>query len=80
MTYREEFKEKKLEYLTELKRKLNDAYNKDRKLTKSQIAEIGGMGQTEFSRFLNTPSLGLSDERLKRLEDWLEIEGEEICE
>jgi len=29
MTYREEFQEKKLEYLTELKRKINEAYHKD---------------------------------------------------
>jgi len=44
---------------------------RNNKLLKSEIAEIGGMSQTEFSRFLNDPVIGLSDERLKKLEDWI---------
>jgi len=80
MTYREDFEEKKLEYLTELKGKIMQRYDSHRKLTKARIAEVGGMSNTEFSRFINTPGLGLSDERLKKLEDWLDKDSnEEIC-
>jgi len=71
MTYREDQETRKLEYLGEIKRKINDIYVKNNKLLKSEIAKIGGMSQTEFSRFLNDPVIGLSDERLKKLEDWI---------
>jgi len=73
MTYREDFEEKKLLYLTELKGKINAIYHhkKNRKLTKRSIAENIGMVQSEFARFMNSPNTGASDERLHRLEIWV---------
>ena len=72
MTYRQESNEIKQVYLNDLRQSILEIYSGNKKLTKKSIAEVVGMSNTEFSRFLHEPERGLSDERLTKLEAWVE--------
>ena len=80
MTYREDFEVKKQEYLTDLKRNIIEIYNhkSNRRMTKQSIAEFVGMVPTEFARFIHTDGRGATDDRLKKLEEWVELHKLEV--
>ena len=71
MRTREEYNEERRKHLKRLKQVIQEIYMNG-SVTKQSIAEYLDMHRSSFSRFLHEPERGLSDERLTKLEAWVE--------
>ena len=71
MTYRAKQQEIKMQYINDLKDRIEGFYDEHKKITYVMIAEAGGMSNTELCRFLAESNRSLSDKRIAKLEDYL---------